>query len=294
MASGGAEPTRPAAGALARLAGHLTYRARHWAHFLALPLLGFEPARAWEAQLLPLGRGVAVAFLLLSFGYLINGFTEARVQGSPAKALALRSEGDRRMVAILLWALPLAALALGLTGPAIVWLSAAACALSGLLYSAGPCLKSWPVVGTAANLTNFMPLMFLGLDDFAALASRWPLVAAFGCLLLENQLLHEAADQQEDALAGRRTTFLWLGRRAAALLCAGLGAGLAAAVLALPGGPAPWVAAACLAVFGLGVPWGLLGAGRAPARAARLRLLHRGLSLAAGSALYLLFILGRA
>lgn len=260
-------------------------RARQWAHFLPLPLAGLARAHslrdaAWRA---PASIGACAG--VLAFGYLLNAVTDRQMDGDPRKNPLLRERA--RSFAGPLAALALSSLALASTISPLALAAAAAALASGWCYSAGPRWKSVPFAGTALNVAAFAPLMFLGVrdgDDARALA---PLALAFAALLLQNQLLHEAADVEEDRRGGLRTTFAVLGPRgsaAAAMLC-----GLALCAAASTDGAS--LALALCAPLSLLAPVALLRAEN-PHAAASARRWHRLASMAAGAALFARFAAG--
>ena len=113
------------------------------------------------------------------------------------------------------------------------------------------------------------------------------LTLAFVGLLLENQLLHEAADAREDAEAGVRTTFLAFGPRVSAALAALAGVmPVAALALAWPTRVGVLLAAAIGVVFVLIVPRSLALQGADALSMARARLLHRGAGFVLGAVLF--------
>lgn len=196
-------------------------RIRHWWYFLPLPLLSWRPA-ADVVALAQLGRGVLVAGCILAFGYLVNGLSDRSLDGSAEKRLA-PADTSRELH---LWALGLACAAVGLaaTGPLVVSSAALVALASGLLYSVGPRLKAVPVVGTLMNATHFAPLLLLGgAMDGALERPRWWVVATFCALILQSQLIHEAADARDDARGDVRTTYLAIGAGATSLLVSALG-----------------------------------------------------------------------
>lgn len=209
--------TRPVGG---RLLWELL-RFEHFRHFLVLPLASAELSRPSAGGALALARGVSIAFLVLSFGYLANAVGDREMDADPAKnPLAARPELDDQALWAPLTALALGALALAATGPWPVLAATAVCVASGWAYSLGPRLKTVPIVGTLLNATNFAPLLFLGLTEPTAPGRLPVLTAAFVALLLENQLLHEAADAADDRAGGVRTTFLVAGVAGTAALAA--------------------------------------------------------------------------
>src|SRR5262249_24189908 len=111
----------------------------------------------------------------------------------------------------------------------------------------------------------------------------------FVALLLQNQLLHEAADAVEDAGGDVRTTLLELGNRGAALLAAGCGAVVIGALVRILGSRHLPLA---LAVGALPVvvvfPALLARFGGSPARMARARIAQRWAAVATGALLIVL------
>ncbi len=259
-------------------------RARDWAHFLPLPLATFEPhagAGAWLAA----ARGVAIAFAILAFGYLLNSVSDRKMDLDARKnPFIVAGAGEHRYSLV---ALVLAVLLLAAFSPWPAQLAALSCLTIGWIYSMGPRIKSVPVVGTLANLGNFGPLLFVGMPH-ASLPPRFGWVAlAFCAILLQNQLIHEAGDAVEDRGGGVRTTWLTLGPRwtsaAAALL--GLAAAAAAAATVSTLQP-PLVAAGVGTTFGVAFPLLLARQGPQSPQAARLRLVHRWFALLFGAALF--------
>lgn len=261
-------------------------RARQWWHFLALPVAGvaLDPAR---------GGGVlaAVAATLagaaaLAYGYLLNAVADRGMDLDRRKNPLL---GEAPVS--LRW--PLAALATAALASAGLVSTVAVAAVvtmlvSGWCYSAGPRWKSVPLLGTAMNVANFTPLLFLGVRDGARAGALLPLALAFAALLLQNQLLHEAADAEEDRRGGLRTTFAALGAggaAVAALLCA---VGLGGVVLhGFAEHPArAWALALC-APASLLAPVAL-ASGLPPERAASARRWHRAGAAVVGAALFAL------
>jgi 4-hydroxybenzoate polyprenyltransferase len=280
LTPGGACLDNPAAQLPRRLHLLRLVRFREWFHFIVLPLAGVDPAMApaWIAA--HLARGAAVAFCVLGFGYLLNAASDLEVDVDPRKNPLLAPEARRRAPAVMA-ALAFAALALAALGPRVGLAATAVSLVSGVVYSIGPRLKAVPLAGTLANATNFVPLLWVGAASEAPPLARllWP---AFAGLLLQSQILHEAADAEGDARAGVRTTFLVLGRRRSAVIAALFGA--VPAMCGLPGGAAS--RAAIVAAYVVGFPVALTLASD-PARAARLRAWHRWSGLAVGAALLL-------
>jgi len=258
-------------------------RVRDWAHFLLLPLAAYDPAPGRAVSLPALARGVFIAFAVLAFGYLLNGVADRHMDASAHKN-PLVSGGARPSYRAALSALAASALAASLFAP---WPVLAATAIglgSGLAYSIGPRLKRYPVLGTLANATNFAPLLWVGLPFAAEARGMLPLTVSFTCLLLQNQLLHEAADRDDDRRGQVLTTFRLLGPRRSALTLALFGAALCAVVAATP--TLAQLALPIGLVYGLAFPLALARLGVEPARMRRARLVHRFFCLATGAAIF--------
>lgn len=180
-------------------------RLRHWVHFLVLPFASYHPFRAFHEQLFGLLRGVCISFSVLTFGYLLNAVSDRDMDLDPEKNV-LRGSSKKYHGELIFWSL--LALLLAATGPWPVFAATLSCLLCGWVYSSGPRLKALPLVGTLLNVGNFSPLLFVGLHSLP-----WPsvlpwIVVLFSFLLLQNQLLHEAADAEEDRHGHLNTTFL--------------------------------------------------------------------------------------
>ncbi len=258
-------------------------RLRHWAHFLLLPLAGYDPAAPLAASALALTRGVLIAFAVLAFGYLLNGLADRHMDASAAKNPIVGGGAPQSFAAPLALLAALATLAAAFAP----WPAALATAVglaSGVLYSVGPRLKRFPVLGSLANLTNFAPLLWVGLPTAAAAADMLPLTLCFGALLLQNQLLHEAADRDDDRRGRLRTTYLLLGPRGSALAAAALGLSLTALAAATPAlSPLTWPLAF---VYVLAFPAVLARLGASPRPMAAARLAHRLAALLTGALLF--------
>lgn len=257
-------------------------RIRHWLHFLALPAASWSMAPArWEMGL-SVARGVATAFCVLSFGYLVNAFAD-RHMDDPAKRVAHDADDPRPVLTLL----AIAALGLSSMGPPAALCATAICLLSGWVYSVGPRLKAYPVVGTLLNATNFAPLLLVGLSRADFPRHLTPLTISFVALLLQNQLLHEAADAAEDARGEVVTTARAVGPRATALFAAAVGAALPATIA--NGGHL--IAAVVAAIAFVGVfPVVLARSGHDLAAMRRARQAHRVASMVAGALVFLAFV----
>jgi len=261
-------------------------RVRDWMHFLPLPLATFDSTAPLSGGLWAAGRGVASACTILAFGYLINSVADRHMDLDARKNPLIQSDaGEHR------WAL--AALLAGTL--LLCWLAPWPAGLAGLLctailyvYSAGPRLKAVPLVGSLMNVGNFTPLLFVGMRTTDLPAHMGSVTVAFAALLLQNQFIHEGADQTEDRGGQLRTTWLTFGPywTAAFAAAAGFAATVAAARLAplwagrvfLFGGLLVFVAAFPLCLMWLRDDW---------RRIARLRIAHRLAAAVFGIALFL-------
>ncbi|MBZ5711340.1 UbiA family prenyltransferase [Nannocystis pusilla] len=270
-APGGARPGR--AGQL--VLGLRALRAGQWAHFVPLPLAG-APLQDMLSGTCPIGPvlwACLAGALCLACAYGLNAHADRASDGRGKNPLAGAAVGPAALVPAIACGLlaAVAAARSGGLGPAALSLAA------GGFYSAGPRLKRWPGVGTLANVAIFAPL--LALVGAPRTPGFWGMSAVFAGLLLQNQLVHERADEAEDRRAASYTTAQWLGRAGVAAAGRGLAlAGSLAAALLL----GPW--AALCGAAGLVVGAGQIG--RADAAAARRR--HRTLALVTGAAIYAL------
>jgi 4-hydroxybenzoate polyprenyltransferase len=245
-------------------------RVRDWWHFLLLPLASADGAPA-------LLRGMAIAFAILAFGYLSNGLSDRAVDSDLGKRSL---DDDRPALLVVGICLMLLALGLSLSGPPPVTWATLVSLLAGTVYSIGPRLKRYPVVGTLANAGCFAPLLWLGSGAAPGRTELKTLAALFVLLLLQNQLLHEAADRLDDAHGQVLTTFRIVGRRGTAVLVAALGLSIAALA------PYPALATGFLAAFGLLFPAALFVRGDDVGSMRALRLVHRAVCIVAGGAAF--------
>lgn len=259
-------------------------RFRHWAHFLLLPLASWEPSGEWTTGALALGRGILIAFFILAFGYLINGVSDRGLDSAPEKNPLIGHTPGARL-SWMLAGLATAALLLGASAPRPVFIGTVTGLTSGVLYSTGLRLKRFPVVGTALNVSNFAPLLFLGAatEDIAP----WTLAlgVAFTLLILQNQLLHEAADRLDDERGGVHTSAFCLGPVGTSAVVAALGVALTAFLHRSAAVP-PMFAILCALVFGLAFPIVVFRAGLSPSAMANARIIHRYASAVAGATFF--------
>jgi 4-hydroxybenzoate polyprenyltransferase len=253
-------------------------RVGRWVHFLALPLAGVD-VHGGVPALLAAARGVLVAFLVLAFGYTLNALADRRMDHPAKNAFATSTPP---LTSTLLVSLAVSALIVSSWAPLAARTATIVALVSGVLYSVGPRLKRFVLIGSLANLTNFVPLLWVGeAESVAPRAVTW-FAVAFACLLLQNQLIHEAADREEDVAGGVHSTLVALGPTLAAWVAAGLG--LLLVVDARACAAPVWPLALVFAVM---FPIALARGGSDVSRMARLRLVHRAASFAAGVTLYL-------
>jgi len=189
------------------------YRVADWLHFLPLPLAGWLADRAGGTAL---AAGTAAWALALAFTSAINQAFDDRIDHG-AKNPVGRAFHRRRAVALSIAPAvgAIALLAIGSPrglGPGVIMLVAAA------VYSAPPRLKRVPVVGTVWNAVMGVPGFFFAGGLAAGRLPLGPLVGLFALLLLVSQLLHEAADRDDDA--GQVRTIATEGGRRSAIAAA--------------------------------------------------------------------------
>lgn len=228
---------------------------------------------------------MGIAFAILAFGYLLNSVSDRRMDLDPRKNPFI--DGGAREHRLSLTLLVAMSLLLALFSPLPAQIATVFCLAFGCIYSVGPRLKSVPIIGSLMNLANFGPLLFVGMRDAELPQGFAWLVLAFAALLLQNQLIHEAADNDEDRGGGVHTTWQMLGptRTAAVIAMLGVTAMLAAATLASAHG-AMIIIVLGAAVFVAGFPVLLLRTGQDSEKAARLRVTHRWYALVAGIVLF--------
>lgn len=222
-------PTR----ARSRVSWLMGARLNHWAHFLFLPLAGYDPTANSRVNALALGRGVVIAFSALAFGYLLNGVSDRYMDGSAEKNPLVDDNQASSHTTILVVLAAISILA-SLLGPWPVTIATLVVILSGIVYSIGPRWKRLPIVGTLLNVTNFAPLLWVGSSTIQMAPNLWILTICFSVLLLQNQVLHEAADREDDHRGQILTTFRLLGARLSAGLLCVLGALLAFVASRIP------------------------------------------------------------
>lgn len=262
------------------------YRVREWVHILPLPLATFDAGAPLGSALVAAARGVTNAFAILAFGFLLNAVSDREVDRDAHKnPLILPGAVDYRSSLIVL---PAVSIVLAVLSPWPALLATLVCLSLGCVYSTGPRLKSVPVAGSLLNAAGFTPILFLGMAS-PSLPPRFGYVAiTFAALLLQNQLLHEAADRFDDQASGIRTTWLTLGARWTAVLAVVAGAGVViAAACAVHEDIAPATFAMLAGPFVIVFPLLLAWQGLTAERAASLRVAHRWCAVLVGAALYL-------
>src|SRR5215472_851309 len=137
-------------------------RFAHWAHFLALPLASVDLHNRGSADVLAAARGVAIAFVVLAFGYLLNSVSDRRMDLDVRKnPFIVPGAGEHRYSLATLFAI---GVLLALLSPWPAQLAALSSLAFGSMYSMGPRIKSIGFLGTAANVGNFAPLLFVGMS----------------------------------------------------------------------------------------------------------------------------------
>lgn len=257
-------------------------RARHWLHFLLLPAAGFEASLGLAPNVESQLRGFIIAFAILSFGYLINGLADREMDANTLKnPLAGELPSTSVPLAAGLLALVACALAAGGSTPALVATMLAL--VSGVVYSVGPRLKRLPVVGTLLNVVNFAPLLWVGVPVGGEVQGLAVLTACFSCLLLQNQLIHEASDSDDDRRGGVRSTFLLLGRVRTGIAASMLGVTLAG-VLCYAQAPVTFMAL-CAFVYVVAFPLAFVRVGSSELPS--VRKWHRLATVATGALVFL-------
>lgn len=259
-------------------------RVRHWAHFLLLPIAGIDPSAGILASSAALARGEAIAFSALAFGYLINGVADRGMDASSDKNPLVASPLSHSRVIALLFVLAAFAIVCSAAAPLPVFAATGVILSSGIVYSVGPRLKRYPFIGTLMNATNFAPLLWVAMAGSDPPPGMLPLTVAFTSLLLQNQLLHEAADREEDERGRVVTSVRALGSRGAALAAAVLGASVVVTAAKTP--RLSMFALPIAAAFVVFFPVTLFRSGNDAPAMARARLLHRLCCVVAGAAVF--------
>lgn len=268
-------------------------RAKGYAHFMALPLAAL-PWRGTSLEQNALWglRGAVTAGLLLGYAYLLNNIRDRTLDTDTAKNPLAGAQGDTLLpfakglcVALLLLPLALAA-----TASTAALIATGVVLAAATVYSTGPRLKAWPVVGTLMNAPIFVPLLWVGAIEGPLDPRLWSLGAVLTGLLLQNQLVHEAGDAEDDRAGGARTTFVTLGRVPTAMLV--FVAGVATLPWNLGGTEAAPLAGFAALVFAGVFPWLVAMKGDDGALMRNARLAQRLASAVYGAALWAAMVLG--
>lgn len=275
-------------------------RARQWAHFI------FLPAAALDLTALLSGRGAlrlaaaaSASALALGYAYGVNAIADRATddmsdirlnkRSGTTNTSTIRNTNAKNPLAgsVEVPAEVLAAVAASAVGALAVSLVLGHFALiltlasltAATFYSVGLRLKALPVLGLLTNTAIFAPLLGLAVSEQGAPPAFGALLATFTALILQNQLLHESADEDEDARGGVLTTGRVLrprGARSAVVFIAA--PGIAVAVAFAPTSLVAWAAGLAIAVCSL--------AALSPSPA-RGRVIHRYLSVGCGLLVYL-------
>ncbi len=193
-----------------RMYGVRLLRVRGYAHFLLAPLAVVRPFHD-GSTVEGVARGVLAAFCLLSFAYLVNDWNDRALDAAEKQNPVVRANAGVVEYAATLVALTLTAMVAAGFNSVLALMYALMSWVAGWVYSAGPRLKKLPLVGTLTNGFIFTPLLFLGVEAGLDFRMVERVAWVFAPLLLQNQLLHEAADADDDRAGGVSTTFLAAG-----------------------------------------------------------------------------------
>lgn len=254
-------------------------RVRQWFIFVPLPAAGMvRPDELQGKRGLEVLGAVVVSGLALAYAYGINAIFDRASDEDPRKnVLAGQTRVPTAAVVSVMFSGLLALCGASLLGRVAMW-SVGASIAAGTLYSAGPRLKHFPVIGLLGNWAIFAPLMAAALRLDSVPRGFSVLFAVFTLLVTQNQLMHEESDIAEDTLANAWTTARWLGERGTRAALWALAIGIAAAGLLAPSLPG---LAICVVAGGLSA---LIASYVEPAK--RRRRLHRYLSGLMGGVLF--------
>lgn len=196
-------------------------RAPQWLHFCVLPLTGApRQFRVWQgvesettipSMIQRLALAVCVSAGCLAFSYGINAVAERGTDQDAHKNPLTRRPEAARHAAVASVVAGLGAVVLASLLSSWALLAALASVTAGALYSVGLTAKDRPGLGLLFNAGIFAPLAALLLTPNAVPTAFGAEFAVFFGLLMQNQLLHEIADQDEDRAARSRTTAQTLG-----------------------------------------------------------------------------------
>lgn len=256
-------------------------RAPQWLHFVGLPLAGLDPSSArTTAGITRAVIGMGAAASALAYAYGLNAVADRASDVSVAKNPLAGAHQPPSTVAAAIAASAMTSVLLGLVLGRRALVLVVISLIAGSIYSAGPRLKSRPVLGLIFNTLIFAPLLFVS-AGIAWPATTAALAATFVGLLVQSQLLHESADASEDTVAGARTTALVLGARATIAVVVATGAVFAFITFRVA--PSRVFALAASAALGTGALVAVVEPHSADARR-----LHRRLTGAAGAIVFAL------
>lgn|GEM_PF-3310093 len=261
-------------------------RVKDWLHFLFLPLLDFAPG---EINWFNLVLAVFCAGFCLAFAYGYNQFKDESIDRNTEQfSLDMYGYTPNGLRIVLIVLIFLAALCGVLIDP--MALNAAIVSILGsAFYSGGPRLKRIPVIGTLTNLMIFVPLTLLG-GSFGGGFYFIIFLLALIALLMQSQMIHEAADYKEDMQQMVSTTAVKFGLNFSkkGSLVWGLLSLIAFAVLALQlDNYWIWIGTGFLAAFNLA--YMMLADFHNEKSTARLRLEHRYIGLLVGTIAYITY-----
>lgn len=265
---------------LALAAGALRFR--QWAHFALIPAAALERASlASPSAILPRALlCISAASCALAYAYGINAISDR--EGDEAKGknpLAGMTRLPLEVYALVFLA-ALLALGLGISLGAFSFTLMLISIAAGTVYSAGPRMKSKPLLGLIFNTLIFVPLLGLALSPQKQPPGYATVALTFTVLLVQNQLLHERADEGEDARAQNLTTARFLGERGTLGLL--IVSGAAGVLLARALAPNAALFGAAALSLGAGTLVSMLV--RAPARA---RVCHKWIALIFGTIVFM-------
>lgn len=263
------------------------YRVRDWLHFLPLPMAGWiaGDTRAPTA----LAGGVAAWAMALAYMSAVNQAFDDRLDRPGKNPVGARL--SRRTA--LLWSLPaaLGSLVVSVAWAPSRWHVTALLLVAATAYSAPPRLKRVPLVGTLWNVVLALPGLTLADAPRAAHPSFGALAGTFSLMLLASQLIHEAADRDDDRVGGVSTIAVVAGARGAlfaAALCLAALTPVAWWLARAMAHRALFTAALCL----FAAPWSAALTSRAlrndPHELRALRLRYRHTAVAAGAVAFAL------
>lgn len=258
-------------------------RVRQWLHFVVLPAATIDRdlVSSPSTAAARIGMGCIVASLALGHAYGLNAIADRMSDRDAVKNPLM----GRDVLPANLWGAiglmgAMALVGAYLVGP-VSFVAASISLVAGTIYSIGPRLKAYPVIGTALNAAIFGPLLAVGLPDLHWPASFALRLGSFIVLLMQNQLLHECADDLEDTGASVLTTGRLLGERSVTRVVAAIG--VCGALIGFVLAPSSFSAAVNAMAIAL-VTYVTL---RPKTETSRRRIVHRIYSIIAGVAIFM-------